>query len=120
MISYSGGMEYDPDDFVAFDTQANGALSQSDDFEPRVRIDFDEDGLVGGIFTQLTGSAEIVWPATEHAFVIEGSVTITYHETGDTIEYMRGDGWIIRKGTRVTWDVTTPEFAKAFFLYGGE
>lgn len=115
MNTYAGGMDYDLDDFVPFDAEANGAISVTNDLEAMVRIDFDDEGCMGGIFRQVHGSAEIEWPATEHAFVLEGSVSITYHSTGDTVDYARGDGWIIKKGERVTWNVTSPHFAKSFF-----
>ncbi len=115
MTSYYGGMDFDLEDFLPFDAEANGAISVSNDLEAMVRVDYEGEGVVGGIFRQVHGSAEINWPATEHAFVLDGTVSITYHSTGDTVEYSRGDGWIIAKGERVTWNVTSPHFAKSFF-----
>ena len=118
--TYTEGMAYSLDDFVPFDTEANGAVSVSNDLEAMIRVDYEGEGAVGGIFTQKTGSAEIIWPGTEHAIVIEGQVSITYHATGETVDYGPGDGWTIQKDERVTWSVTSPRFAKSFFTMTGE
>ena len=71
---------------------------------------------MGGLFRQVKGRAEIIWPATEHAFVLEGEVSIYYHEEQKTVVYGPGDGWLIKKGERVSWTVTSDTFMKSYFL----
>ncbi|NKB35572.1 MAG: DUF861 domain-containing protein [Gammaproteobacteria bacterium] len=116
MINYSTGMTVAEERFQAYDTKEGGALETDGDLKTEITIDFENDKCLGGIFRQVKGKAEIVWPATEHAFVLEGEVTIHHHESGEKQTYKVGDGWIIDKGERVTWEVTTPTFRKSFFL----
>ncbi len=118
MQSYGPAPSIDPATLEPFDTTAGGATRVDGDIDARVRIDFAEGDLVGGLFVQKAGRAEIVWPATEHAFVLEGEVMIDYLDSGETVRYRPGDGWIIRKGERIVWTVTTPRFVKSFFLRG--
>ncbi|MDJ0926881.1 MAG: cupin domain-containing protein [Gammaproteobacteria bacterium] len=120
MVSYSAGQKFDLSEFIPFDTEANGALSVSNDLDARIRVDYQGEGIVAGVFTQQTGSAEIDWPATEHSFVLEGEVSISYHDSGETVTYGVGDGFIIKQHTRVTWNVTSPRFAKSFCLVDGD
>lgn len=55
-----------------------------------------------------------MWPATEHGFVLEGEVTITNVTSGKSVTYGPGDGWIIKQGTHITWEVKSDRFAKSF------
>jgi len=116
MINYAPGMTVDPGRFQPYDPEAGGALETDGDLQTRVTVDFQSEISMGGVFRQVKGRAEIVWPATEHAFVIEGEVTIHYHAENETVTYRPGDGWLIKKGERVTWTVTTPTFMKSYFL----
>lgn len=116
MINYKPGMVADADRFQSYDPVAGGALETDGDLQTQVTVDFQNETAMGGLFRQVRGRAEIIWPATEHAFVIEGEVTIYYHEEDETATYRAGDGWLINKGERVTWTVTTPTFMKSYFL----
>ena len=116
MITHTPGMTIPDSRFEPFDTTQGGAITMQHDMQPRLAVDFRSERAMGGIFRQTGGSAEIIWPATEHGFVIEGEVHIHYHRHGKTVVYRPGDGWIIEKGDRVTWNVVSPTFTKSFFL----
>ena len=116
MVNYTPNMAIAEDRFQAYDPKEGGALETDGDLKTEITIDFENDKCMGGVFRQVKGKAEIVWPATEHAFVLEGEVTIHYHDKNETITYQVGDGWIIDKGERVTWEVTSATFRKSFFL----
>ena len=116
MINYSPDMAIAENRFQAYDTKEGGALETDGDLKTEITVDIENDKCLGGVFRQVKGKAEIVWPATEHAFVLEGEVTIHYHENDETINYKVGDGWVIDKGERVTWEVTSPTFRKSFFI----
>jgi len=103
-------------DWAPFDPAQNGAREISNDFEAQSRINFTSGNLVGGEYVQQPASAIIKWSLTEHAFVLEGSVTITDISTGNKTTFGVGDGWIIEKGSETHWDVTEP-FRKAFLLH---
>ena len=72
MLNYVPGMTLDPDRFQPYDPEAGGALETDGDLQTQVTVDFQNETSMGGIFRQVKGRAEIIWPATEHAFVIEG------------------------------------------------
>ena len=116
MINYRPGMEMSHLDFQPYDTAEGGALETDGDLKTEISVDHHDETSMGGLFRQVKGRAEIAWPATEHAFVIEGEVSIHYHAEDKTEHYGPGDGWIIRKGERVSWSVTSDTFVKSFFL----
>ena len=78
------------------------------------RIDFKEQGMMAGIFEATTGTAEIHFPFTEHATIIEGEVTIT-DASGQTQTYRPGDSYLIKQGQVVVWDVQCERVRKSFF-----
>ena len=116
MVSYSPATEISPELFQSYDTKEGGALETDGDLQTQITIDFESKDAMGGVFKQVKGRAEIVWPATEHAFVLEGEVEIRYYDKNETIHYKPGDGWVINKGERVSWNVVTPTFRKSYFL----
>lgn len=116
MISYSRGMQPAEEKFVPYDAGEGGAIETSGDLRTEITVDIDDGTVMGGVFRQVKGRAEIIWPATEHAFVLEGEVSIYYHAENETVHYGVGDGWVIKKGERVTWEVTTATFSKSYFL----
>ncbi len=115
ITNYSSGETIDPATLVPFDTRANGAIKVEGDIDAKMRIDFEGDTAIGGVFTQKQGKVEIVWPATEHAFVLEGEVTILNITSGESRTYRPGDGWVIKKGEHVSWEVRSDRFTKSFF-----
>lgn len=78
------------------------------------RIDFNENGLMAGIFEATTGKVEVTMPFTEHATIIEGEVTIT-DEFGNFHTYQPGDSYFIKQGQVVIWDVPGQRVRKSFF-----
>lgn len=116
MIHYSEKMHIPVEDFQPYDPKQGGALEVEGDLQTQITVDFEDARAMGGVFKQKKGKAEIVWPATEHAFVLEGEVKVHYHKEDKTVHYKAGEGWIINKGERVSWEVTTPTFMKSFFL----
>ncbi len=103
-------------DFVPYDAEAGGAISIEGDIDPEVRIDFENATAMGGVFRQRPGRVEIIWPCTEHAFVVVGAVSITYLDRDETIEYGPGQGWMHSKGERIIWQTSSDPFVKSFFL----
>lgn len=99
MINYAPGMTVEPDRFQPYDPVAGGALETDGDLQTQVTVDFQNEISMGGVFRQVQGRAEIILPATEHAFVIEGEVTIHYHAENNTVTYRPGDGWLSNKGS---------------------
>lgn len=116
MINYIPGMQVDEALLQDWDPAEGGALETDGDLKTRVTVDYQDERAMGGVFSQVKGRAEIIWPATEHAFVLEGEVTIHYHAENETHTYGPGEGWLIKKGERVTWTVTSDIFKKSYFL----
>ena len=65
-------------------------------------------------FAVTAGSFRMTYPFTEHAVVVEGSVTLTDEDSGLTTRYEAGDGWFIPKGTRVLWTIEGERFVKNY------
>ncbi len=78
------------------------------------RIDFQENGITGGIFEATSGKVEINMPFTEHATILEGEVTIT-DEFGNSHNYQPGDSYLIKQGQVIIWDVKVARVRKSFF-----
>jgi uncharacterized cupin superfamily protein len=68
------------------------------------RIDYAEDAVTAGVFQATRGSARIHFPFTEHATILSGAVTLT-DEWGKTAVLEAGDGYFIRQGSVVLWEV---------------
>ncbi|WNG13547.1 cupin domain-containing protein [Cystobacter fuscus] len=78
------------------------------------RIDFNEQGMMAGIFKSTTGKVRIHFPFTEHATILEGEVTLT-DETKQTRTLKKGDSYFIRQGQTVVWEVKGKHVIKSFF-----
>ena len=78
------------------------------------RIDYNEGGMMAGIFKATTGRVRIDFPFSEHATILDGEVTIT-DETGQTRTYRKGDSYFVRQGQVVIWDVKGRHVIKSFF-----
>ena len=114
MLVYSKLEQLSDEGFVSFDLIANWAKNIEGEFNARVRIDYQAGPVLAGIYRQDAAKADLSWPFTEHAFVLEGEVIVTDQETGASKTYGPGDGWIIQQGSRTTWE-TKGKFAKSFF-----
>jgi uncharacterized cupin superfamily protein len=73
------------------------------------------DPLSCGYFAVGRGKFRMTYPYTEHAVVVEGSVTLTDERTGEAKTYGVGDAWFVEKGTPVLWEVTSDRFVKNYF-----
>lgn len=67
-----------------------------------------------GFFAVSKGKFRMTFPSTEHAIVLEGSVTLTEEATGVATTYSVGEGWFIEKGTTVLWDVHSDRVVKNY------
>ncbi|CAM0554674.1 cupin domain-containing protein [Vreelandella titanicae] len=72
------------------------------------------DPLSCGIFGCTGGKYRVVYPFSEHATVVEGTVVLTDESTGESMEYHEGDSWFVKQGTPVIWDVKSDTFIKHF------
>ena len=78
------------------------------------RIDFAAGNMRGGLFMATTGLIRVTFPFTEHATIIEGSVTLT-DELGRRHTFKVGDSYLIRQGSVILWDVKGSHVIKSFF-----
>lgn len=67
-----------------------------------------------GYFATVKGKFRMTYPFSEHAVVVEGSVTLTDERTGKAATYGPGDGWFVEKGTPVLWEIHSERFAKNY------
>jgi uncharacterized cupin superfamily protein len=104
------------DGWVAYDAAANGASNFVGEPRSEVRIDFAVGNILSAEYRQAPASFDIDWQFTEHAFVLEGEVTITDLDSGKTMTYGPGDGWTIRAGSRTRWEVKQAGFRKSGFV----
>ncbi|WP_199520194.1 cupin domain-containing protein [Fulvimarina endophytica] len=72
------------------------------------------DPVACAYFGVTKGRFRMTYPFSEHAIVVEGSVTLTDEETGESATFTVGDGWFAPKGTRVLWEVTSERFVKNY------
>lgn len=68
-------------------------------------------------FGTTKGVFRMTYPFNEHAFVVEGIVTLKNEATGETRTYGPGEGWFVEKGTPVLWTVTTDRFVKNYLAF---
>lgn len=78
------------------------------------RTDFAEGNMRGGLFMATRGLIRVTFPFTEHATILEGSVTLT-DERGRTHTFKEGDSYFIRQGSVILWDVKGAYVIKSFF-----
>jgi uncharacterized cupin superfamily protein len=78
------------------------------------RIDYSKDGVMAGIFKATKGKIRVTFPFTEHATILEGSVTIT-DESGQSHTFRAGDSYFVRQGQVVIWEVKGKQVIKSFY-----
>jgi uncharacterized cupin superfamily protein len=113
MFDYRQAQAAKADGWVPYDASANGASNFDGDPQSEVRIDFVVGKILAAEYRQQAASFDIQWQFTEHAFVLEGEVTITDLDTGKTVTYRPGDGWTIKAGSHTRWEVKTANFRKS-------
>ena len=119
ILRHSSELPVDEATLMIFDTKANGAM-KTEGATPQGRIDYQNDNVTGGLFTQGPGKSEIIWPATEHACVLEGEVTIGTLDKNELTTYGPGECWIIEQGALISWEVKSKKFTKSFLTVKSE
>jgi uncharacterized cupin superfamily protein len=86
------------------------------DGDPRLsaRIDYADGHATAGVFQATRGDAQIRFPFTEHATVIDGAVTLR-DETGRTHRFFPGDSYMIVQDSSIFWQVARKRVQKSFF-----
>ena len=78
------------------------------------RIDYHDGAATAGVFQATRGDAQIRFPFTEHATVIDGAVTLR-DEAGRTRRLDPGDSYLIMQGSSILWAVDKAHVQKSFF-----
>ena len=78
------------------------------------RIDYQDGPATAGVFQATRGDAQIRFPFTEHATVIDGAVTLR-DEAGQTHRLDRGDSYLIKQDSSILWQVDRAHVQKSFF-----
>jgi uncharacterized cupin superfamily protein len=78
------------------------------------RIDYGDGAATAGVFQATRGDAQIRFPFTEHATIIEGAVTLT-DETAATHRLDPGDSYLIKQDSSILWQVAKSRVQKSFF-----
>lgn len=115
MIIYQPGMDIPDHDMIDLGPPENlGGRVISGSPRISARIDFNTQGMMGGIFEATAGVIEIQFPFTEHATIIEGKVTLT-DRNGTSHTYNPGDSYLILQGEVIRWEVRSGRVRKSFF-----
>lgn len=69
------------------------------------------------VFRSEKGQYLVEYPFSEHAIVVEGSVMITDMNTGLRQQYSIGEGWVVEKGQKVTFEVGEEGFTKVYWAF---
>lgn len=91
-----------------------GGVVLSGDPKISARMDYVNGPAAAGVFQATKGDILVKFPFTEHATVLNGSVTIT-DQTGKKHKFMPGDAYLIRQNTTVLWQVGGGKVQKSFF-----
>ncbi|MES0880927.1 cupin domain-containing protein [Roseibium sp. SCP14] len=87
-----------------------GAVSLAGSFD----LGSPDDAVFGGRFSASKGKYRVTYGFDEHATVLDGEVALTDEESGKTQVYGPGDAWIIKKGTKVLWDIRSEKVVKSY------
>ncbi|HLL55079.1 MAG TPA: cupin domain-containing protein [Myxococcaceae bacterium] len=79
------------------------------------RFDLRADNLTAGVFLTTTGAFRVTFPFTEHATILEGEVTLTDEQSGESRTLGPGDSYLIRQNQTVRVDVRSSHLIKSFF-----
>lgn len=78
------------------------------------RVDYQAGPATAGVFQATRGDVQLHFPFTEHATVMEGSVSLT-DSTGRTERLEPGDTYLIKQGSSILWQVAKSRVQKSFF-----
>lgn len=57
---------------------------------------------------------KMTYPFTEQAIVLVGSATLTNEENGETLTFNEGDCWVVKKGSKILWEIHSNHFIKHY------
>jgi uncharacterized cupin superfamily protein len=78
------------------------------------RIDHRDEVTTAGVFQATPGDAQIRFPFTEHATIIDGAVTLK-DERGQTHRLDPGDSYLVKQDSLLFWSVGSRHVQKSFF-----
>lgn len=83
--------------------------------DPKIsaRIDYQSGPATAGVFQATRGDVRVHFPFTEHATVIEGSVSLT-DSTGRSERLEPGDTYLITQDSSILWQVSKSRVQKSF------
>ncbi|WP_261841172.1 cupin domain-containing protein [Aliamphritea ceti] len=105
------GQTLEPSDYVTAENLTSGTAVES---AQTFLISNDEKFSIGVWECSPCCEEIAAYPGDEYCRVMEGAVEITVD--GNTERYEVGDSFAIKKGTRLTWNMTS-QFKKYFVLY---
>lgn len=73
-----------------------------------------EEAVHAGYFGVSKSKFKMTYPFNEQAIVLVGSVTLTDEESGESLTFNEGDCWIAEKGSKVIWEIHSPNFVKHY------
>lgn len=73
-----------------------------------------ETPISGAYFGVAKSKFRMTYPFTEQATIVTGTLTLTNEETGEIFHFKEGDNFIVKKGTKVLWDITSDFFVKHY------
>ena len=115
MVVYRAGQKVPQSDLVDLGPPANlgGTVLEGD---PRIsaRVDYAEGTRSAGVFQATRGKAQIEFPFTEHAAILDGEVELT-DQWGNHARLGAGDGYLIAQGSVILWEVRGQAVQKTFF-----
>jgi uncharacterized cupin superfamily protein len=90
-----------------------GATAVSGHPRLSARIDYVDGTLTAGVLQATRGVLRLHFPATEHATILVGSVTLT-DPSGQRAVLHPGDSYLINQGTDILWEVSGPRVQRSF------
>lgn len=115
---YRPGDDVGPLDDWPFDNPESDYRILSGDPRASGRLDAGGPGHVtrSGIWRCTAGTFECTEQGDELMILLRGRCCITDHATGETVSLEAADTYMIRDGTRVTWDIQE-DVTKVFFAH---
>lgn len=68
----------------------------------------------GAYFGVTKSKFRMTYPFTEQATIVTGTLTLTNEDTGEVFHLQEGDNFIVKKDTKVLWEITSDFFVKHY------
>jgi uncharacterized cupin superfamily protein len=115
MVVYNARAEVPDSELIDLGSpESLGGTIVSGDPKLSGRIDHHDGTAIAGVFQATRGDAQIRFPFTEHATIIEGAVGLT-DEAGRTHRLLPGDSYLITQDSSIVWHVAKSRVQKSFF-----